>query len=68
MNAKTTRQENAAGEHSEILILAGGKILAHNITPVMAQVLSELNPEDAAMSRRAGRTINLNFQTDELSN
>ncbi len=42
---------------SEILILADGKIFAHNITPAMARVLSELNPTDEAMSRRAARTI-----------
>jgi hypothetical protein len=59
MKAKTTRQERIAGGHSEILILAGGKILAHNITPVMAKLLSELNPEDGAMSRRAGQKPDL---------
>lgn len=40
---------------SEILILPGGKILAHNLTPGMAAVLAELNPEDQAMNRRALR-------------
>ncbi|MEI8291158.1 MAG: hypothetical protein WCH99_16955 [Verrucomicrobiota bacterium] len=40
---------------SEILILPGGKILVHNLTPVMAVVLAELNPEDQAMNRRALR-------------
>lgn len=40
---------------SEIMILADGKIFAHNITPEMARVLAELNPADAAMSRRALR-------------
>jgi hypothetical protein len=73
MKAKTTGHEDAGGEHSEILILAGGKILAHNITPAMAKVLSELNPEDEAMSRRAAQKHNLksegqnlNCLTDEL--
>ena len=56
MKATTTTLERGAGEHSEILILAGGKILAHNITPAIAKVLSELNPEDEAMSRRANQT------------
>jgi hypothetical protein len=42
--------------HSEFLILPDGKILAHNITPVMAQVLAKLNPTDDAMSRRASGT------------
>jgi len=39
--------------HSEFLILPGGHILAHNLTPVMARVLAELNPYDGTMSRRA---------------
>ena len=38
---------------SEILILADGKILAHNLSPAMAGVLAALDPADAAMSRRA---------------
>jgi hypothetical protein len=42
---------------SEVLILADGKIFAHNITLEMAQVLAELNPTDEAMSRRAMRKI-----------
>jgi hypothetical protein len=56
MKGTLTTQEQGAREHSEILILAGGKILAHNITPAMAKVLSELNPEDEAMRRRANQT------------
>jgi hypothetical protein len=37
----------------EILILPDGKILAHNLTPAMAGVLTGLNPADQAMDRRA---------------
>ena len=37
----------------EILILADGRILAHNLTPEMAAVLKKLNPKDEAMRRRA---------------
>jgi hypothetical protein len=48
MKAKPTGQD-----HSEILILPDGRILAHNLTPVMARVLAGLNPRDAAMRRRA---------------
>jgi len=40
---------------SELLILPDGRILAHSITPEMARVLSELNPADEAMNRRAQR-------------
>jgi hypothetical protein len=50
---------------SEMLILPDGKILAHNVTPQMAQVLMELNPADKAMSRRATRKNTLKH---ELSN
>ena len=51
MKAPSKRSSNRP--HSEFLILPGGKILAHNITPVMARVLAVLNPRDRAMSRRA---------------
>lgn len=50
---------------SEILILPDGRIFAHNITPVIADVLAELNPADEAMSRRA--TSNITFK-NELPN
>lgn len=39
---------------SELLILPDGRILAQNITPTMARLLSELNPEDKLMRQRAG--------------
>lgn len=47
-----------AGETSlsEFLILPGGRILAHNLSPTMAEVLRQLDPEDEAMNRRAART------------
>jgi adenylosuccinate lyase len=38
----------------EILILTDGRVLAHNLTPAMAAVLRELNPDDEPMRRRAG--------------
>jgi hypothetical protein len=50
---------------SEILILADGRILAHNITPTMAKILAELNPADQAMKQRAMRKNTLKH---ELSN
>ena len=40
-------------EYSEILILPNGKILAHNMTPEMAAILSELDPKNEAMKKRA---------------
>ncbi len=39
---------------TELLILADGRILARNLTPALARVLREVNPDDAGMSRRAG--------------
>jgi len=40
-------------ETQELLILADGRILTHNLTSAMAAVLRELNPEDEAMQQRA---------------
>jgi hypothetical protein len=37
---------------SELLILEDGRILAHNITPPMLEVLRILNREDAELVRR----------------
>jgi hypothetical protein len=42
---------------SEILIRADGRIFAHNITPAMARVLSDLDPSNEAMSRRAAKVF-----------
>ncbi len=53
--AKTCPKRSVEKLVSEILILPDGKILAHNITPVMAQILADLNPADTDMSRRALR-------------
>lgn len=50
---KSTRNNEVDFMTSEILILPDGRILAQNITPVMARLLSELNPEDQLMRQRA---------------
>jgi hypothetical protein len=50
---KTGRKLSAKNSTSEILVLPDGRIFAHNISPVMATVLADLNPADAAMRRRA---------------
>ena len=57
-----TEQDSAPLLTTELLILPNGRILAHNITPVMAQVLAELNPADEAMNRRAMRKNTLNHE------
>ena len=41
---------------TELLILADGGILVHNLTPTMAAILQELNPEDATIRPRSGTT------------
>jgi len=66
-NQKTKTRPKSSAENpvSEILILADGRIFAHNITPVMANVLAELNPADIAMNRRARRK---NILKHELPN
>ena len=38
---------------SEMLILKDGKILVHNLTPPLAQLLSSLDPFDEEMKRRS---------------
>jgi hypothetical protein len=38
----------------EVLILTDGRVLTHNLTPAMAVVLRELNPDDGSMRQRAG--------------
>jgi hypothetical protein len=38
---------------SELLILPDGRILAQNITPMMAKLLSKLDPNDGFMRERA---------------
>jgi hypothetical protein len=47
---------------SEMLILPDGRILAQNITPTMAKLLSKLDPNDEFMRERARagnkRTLN----------
>jgi hypothetical protein len=60
-----TEQDSAPLLTTELLILADGRILAHNITPVMAQVLAELNPADEAMNRRAMRKNTLNHELSD---
>jgi hypothetical protein len=54
MNFKPAKQELL----SEVLIMPDGKIYAHNLTPEMAKVLSELNPEDESIRQRAITHVN----------
>jgi hypothetical protein len=54
---------------SELLILPDGRILAQNITPTMAKLLSELNPKDELMRERArsGNRRGLNLKAHKQS-
>ena len=41
------------GSTSELLLLADGRILVHNLTPAFAAVLREMNPADEQIQPRA---------------
>lgn len=47
------QQSQSPDSTTEIRILADGSILAHNITPAMAKVLSEICPDDPALRQRS---------------
>ncbi|MEO7298941.1 MAG: hypothetical protein ABI042_10250 [Verrucomicrobiota bacterium] len=44
-------------EEAELLVLPDGKILAHNITPKMAALLSSLDPKNELMKQRGVPTL-----------
>lgn len=48
-NMPTTRRASTA----ELLIQPDGRILAHNLTPALAELLSALNPRDEPMKQRS---------------
>ena len=50
---KSTRKVETGFLNSELLILPDGRNFAHTIATVVERVLSELNPEDKLMRRRA---------------
>jgi hypothetical protein len=39
---------------TDLLILSDGTVLAHNLTPVMASILTTINLHDEIIQRRAG--------------
>lgn len=53
-DASTPRQRSCGDSetHTQLLLLPDGRILAHNLTPAMAQLLQLLNPQDRLMARR----------------
>jgi len=42
----------------ELMIMPDGQIYAHNLTPLMAAVLGELNPSDQAIRERLVQQVN----------
>jgi len=55
--------------HTEMLVLADGRVLVHNLTPELASALSKLNPEDKTIKPRenAGRRVLLARASDVKS-
>jgi hypothetical protein len=52
MKADANRESDAATLTTELLILADGRILAHNVTPAFAALLNTLNPGDEQIAPR----------------
>ncbi len=53
---------------SEVMILSDGKILAHNITPKMAALLSSLDPKNELMKQRGAPTLQNQIHETEKGN
>ncbi|MGA2747951.1 MAG: hypothetical protein ABSG59_04165 [Verrucomicrobiota bacterium] len=53
---------------TEFLLLPNGQVLVQNLTPVMAAILLELNPDDEAIRRRVPGAEAPAATEDELSN
>jgi hypothetical protein len=51
---KPRRKSTRRSVITDILILSDGTVLAHNLTPGMADVLHKLNPKDETIRARAG--------------
>jgi hypothetical protein len=44
---------------SELLIMPDGRLYAHNLTPEMAELLSQLNPADEGIKQRVITHVDL---------
>ena len=51
-------KDHSAELMSELLVMPDGQIYVHNLTPEMAAVLMELNPEDKTIARRVITHVN----------
>ena len=67
MKSRPAKSIQSTDRQSELLILADGTLLAHNLTPMMARVLAELHAGDRTTVRRAnakGKVRDMNFQAE----
>ena len=59
MNATSQPPDGSPESHSELLILPDGRILVHNLTQAMAEVLRELNQCEEVIQPRAKAKLDL---------
>jgi hypothetical protein len=54
MTPQREHKSKAAGPSltTDLLILPDGRVLAHNLTPLFADLLKELNPQDGQIAPR----------------
>ncbi len=57
MRANRDDQNQETLESTELMIRTDGRILARNLTPAVAAILAELNPNDAEMQLRAAEGL-----------
>lgn len=50
---KLSRSPTTPGSITEMRILPDGRVLVHNLTPLMAAILAGMNPADEQMRSRA---------------
>ncbi len=55
---KPSKKQPQPEATTEILLLPDGQVLVHNLTPTMAAILAELNPNDRAMKIRSAPVTN----------
>jgi hypothetical protein len=51
-SATSVTGKDASG-HTQLLLLADGRVLAHNLTPAIAEILQLLDPEDRLIRKRS---------------
>jgi len=61
-----TKLDFSECESSELLILPDGRILVHNLTPVFANLLHDLNPDDGQIRSRVQQVTRQTSSPNEL--